>query len=67
MENIVEGYVALLKKYFRYEPENVRIVAEKRLDICGNCTHGGWICGKCGCLLDAKVRAAKSRCPIGKW
>ncbi|MFN8694136.1 MAG: hypothetical protein ACK5XX_06985 [Holosporales bacterium] len=24
-------------------------------------------CGKCGCLLQAKLRTENGKCPVGKW
>lgn len=27
----------------------------------------GWFCGKCGCLIGAKLRVKSERCPAGKW
>ena len=48
----------------------------KRLEVCKRCVYliklpiginGTGNCGKCGCFVDAKVKFAKSSCPIGKW
>jgi len=42
--------------------------AYARLAICKGCEHKSMgVCGKCGCLLIAKVRFANAQCPVGKW
>lgn len=44
-----------------------------RLATCQVCefssreTSEHWICGKCGCLLQAKTLWHSESCPIGKW
>ena len=39
-----------------------------RLEICRTCPHKkGMICGKCGCIIKAKTRLGREKCPIGKW
>jgi len=41
-----------------------------RLSICKNCEQLFKLtgsCKKCGCFVRAKVKYAKSSCPIGKW
>lgn len=43
-----------------------------RMSICGGCEHlkkGIAIsrCDLCGCILGAKARMKKERCPLGKW
>ena len=47
------------------EPE----VAQARLDICNVCPDLSMLraCKHCGCFMDAKVKYARSECPIGKW
>mgnify|MGYP005991730057 CR=1 FL=1 len=47
-------------------------IKEKRLNICKNCEHvkitmGVIVCKKCNCIMKAKTRFARSKCPIGKW
>lgn len=64
---IVEGFKNLLFKNELVEP-----IALKRMEICATCplrtddrcdrTKGG-----CGCLLAAKIRSLKSKCPKDKW
>ena len=42
--------------------------AQNRLATCNGCEHKSMgVCGKCGCLLIAKVRFANAQCPVGKW
>jgi hypothetical protein len=42
--------------------------AHGRLATCRECEHKSMgVCGKCGCLLIAKVRFANAQCPAGKW
>lgn len=57
--------------------ENIKILAEKRFEICRLCEHRKeilkdveWthICGKCGCPINKKIFSQKKgACPIGKW
>lgn len=40
----------------------------QRLKACAACEHNALgICKKCGCIIQAKIRIAKSRCPLGFW
>ena len=43
-------------------------LADKRLEICNQCEfRAGVDCGKCGCMLDAKIWFNEEECPVGKW
>ena len=47
-------------------------VRDKRFSLCEICEHkkikgGMLICGQCGCLMKAKTKFTKTKCPIGKW
>lgn len=40
----------------------------KRLDICKPCdANVAGMCTACGCLIAAKVKLAKSECPMEMW
>lgn len=48
-------------------------MAQERMSICQACPFaiaGGsrkYLCGKCGCVLAAKVMLPGASCPAGKW
>lgn len=45
-------------------------IQRNRMDICRMCdqySERRKRCKKCGCLLEAKVKFASSRCPLDKW
>lgn len=70
--NIIEGYSNLI-----ITSEEVEILAKKRFEICIKCDNKKplivingiqhYVCSKCSCPLDAKLRAKDEVCPIGKW
>ncbi len=74
--NIVEGYTNLAKSLIVSESD-IEQLANKRIMICSTCINknplvkvGGsqyYMCSKCYCPLDAKVRSTGEQCPIGKW
>jgi len=40
----------------------------KRLDLCNSCdAAAAGFCTACGCVIKAKVKLAKSECPMGLW
>jgi len=46
----------------------VEAIANQRAIICSACTENKMgICGKCGCVLAAKCRNLKSKCPKALW
>lgn len=41
---------------------------EKRRNICNGCeANVAEICTACGCIIPAKIRLAKSSCPMELW
>lgn len=70
--NIVEGNYNLL-----FKNEETEKTAKARYEVCMACPNkkpliivGGiqrYICTKCSCPLDAKVRAPDDVCPVGNW
>lgn len=43
---------------------------EDRMSECNSCEHYKKLfrkCGKCGCIMPAKVSLLAARCPIDKW
>lgn len=43
-------------------------VKELRLKICEECEFRKLlICGRCGCVINLKVKLARAKCPIDKW
>jgi hypothetical protein len=59
---IAEGYANLVLG------QNETLYA-KRIEICKTCPmmNKNGTCGKCGCLLQAKLRTENGKCPVGKW
>lgn len=54
---------------FLYKIMNKNIlIRDKRMEICNKCNNKDEIfCNVCGCLLDAKTRVYKEKCPLNKW
>ena len=48
-------------------------VAFKRRKICNSCPHKtklgklGYICTKCGCIIESKIRVSSEHCYLNKW
>lgn len=45
-------------------------VREARLACCNQCEQyqpNLYLCTKCSCIMPAKARLTKSRCPLDKW
>jgi hypothetical protein len=61
LQHILEGW-----KNRIWKNPHVEKVAKARLGICSGCEHSGITCAKCGCVLEAKIRSMKSKCPINK-
>ena len=67
IKNIFVGWANFLKDKAGVLPPNVKIEAERRLEICSTCPHRkGQNCSLCGCFLPAKA-TTESPCPAGKW
>lgn len=51
-----------------FKDEEIEPIAEVRLIECFNCPHrNNNRCGKCGCILAAKVRSTTTKCPDERW
>jgi len=45
-----------------------KLIRDDRMKICNECNNRDDIfCNVCGCLLDAKTRVYKEKCPLNKW
>jgi hypothetical protein len=67
IKNIFVGWANFLKDRVGVLPPNIKMEAERRLEICATCPHRkGQNCGLCGCFLPAKA-TTESPCPAGKW
>lgn len=43
-------------------------LSKERLQHCAYCEFRKWfVCGECGCPLQAKSRLMEEECPKGKW
>lgn len=59
---IFEAYLELVLDSIKGEINN------EKLDICNKCKKRFWfLCGKCFCVIQAKTRCNKCKCPIKKW
>jgi len=53
--------------YFMLTNQNNHI-ARRRLAICAGCEfRRRFLCGECGCVLNAKARLFEEECPKKKW
>lgn len=75
LSHITQGWTNLI-----WENPEIEKIAHKRAEICATSGENGnpcerliavkkrgILCGKCYCLIEAKVRTPGERCPIGKW
>ena len=83
INEIAEGWFNVTKDKLGILDPKIRIMAERRLQICNNCpvrdagtcsekrigTHvrTGISRSGCGCPLIAKSKSPTSFCPLGKW
>lgn len=83
IKEIKEGFTNLFKDKLDWLDPEIKKEATTRYRHCISCTlrvdnscspikHGknietGKIVFGCGCVLSAKVRSPKSKCPLGKW
>lgn len=72
ISEIQEGYENLNKKYLGIADPNIERLSEQRYNECKKepCEffdNNIKFCDECNCDLEAKTRAPKSRCRIGKW
>ena len=62
-QEILSGFKNLI-----FKDEEIEKTAEVRMKFCFECPHKKDLrCGKCGCILSAKIRSEKSSCPVGNW
>lgn len=55
-------------KWYGYDPIAPAHVITGRGRMCEGCDFAKeGVCGKCGCLIMAKVMLATEKCPVGKW
>lgn len=63
--NILDAAKDFLKGELEYAGGEQEL---KRLDICRGCeVAAAGLCTACGCVIKAKVKLAKSECPLGLW
>jgi len=48
------------------------VTAEERLEVCKSCfflqkTFNVYLCKKCGCFLELKIKVPSAECPMKKW
>jgi hypothetical protein len=80
IKDINEGWLNYIKRSIdrRHFDQDLKIVVEKRADICTACPHLRVIsrsknrlfwgmCKKCACVFPAIVYAKSKKCPEGKW
>ena len=66
-----EAYRQQLHRYIELLDENVKAssqVYQGRLALCRECDHlEAGTCQACGCYVELRAAAKKSRCPYKKW
>lgn len=70
VRNFTEGWINLARQKIGIADEKVEVLAKVRGEICLACddvSENEIICGHCGCHVEAKIRAAHSKCPINRW
>lgn len=61
IQNIIIGWWFWITNQYRF-------IAQDRLKVCAKCIHRkGFLCGLCGCVLQAKARLIDEKCPANKW
>jgi len=59
---------SIITGWWRFLFEGRSEVGADRMAICKACPfRKGYLCGKCGCVLAAKVEAKDEQCPEGRW
>ena len=68
MKNKIGAFYEGWKNYVISDPE-IEVLSKKRLDICKKCDHytTKGRCRKCGCIMAAKTRSKRTKCPIKLW
>lgn len=70
---MIEGLVKLTKASISRVATGGKLITstavkEQRLALCRECpSKDSLTCKECGCFIAAKVSAAASYCPLGKW
>ena len=69
IKNVTEGYYNLLKHKIKISRKDIEDMSQFRLEVCASCEdlRKDLSCDVCGCDLNAKTRATKAKCPVGKW
>lgn len=66
VNSIYDGW----KNWIKRNPDR-EVLARERADVCANCIHSTFInnliCKKCGCIIPAKIRSRKEKCPLKLW
>jgi len=58
----------ILKSWWKMIKGETTKLSIQRMKICKECDERiGAICGKCGCILEAKVLDDEEKCPLNKW
>jgi hypothetical protein len=68
-DDIIDGFSNLAKDKLGLLKKEEITRNEKRMGICNKCPHktSSGRCSKCGCVLAAKTKCDKCKCPIGLW
>lgn len=64
LKNFYEGWMNYV-----FPNKDADELSKKRFAICKKCEHLTKMgrCRKCGCFMEAKSRAKKTKCPINLW
>jgi cytoskeletal protein CcmA (bactofilin family) len=68
ISEILNGWGGMARAGLGILESDKKVISENRLNICNECElRKIMFCGKCGCLITAKVLSMESTCPINKW
>jgi hypothetical protein len=68
IKNIATGWFNQIRDSMGILPEDIKLLAEKRLKNCDTCPQRKEnSCSVCGCALKAKTKDPKSSCPLNRW
>lgn len=67
-KRIVHGVAGLAKAALGLDKASEETIGHRRA-ICHDCDQRTrwWVCKKCDCVLEAKMRVASEECPLRKW
>lgn len=65
--HVARGAVGMTRAITGTDPvtRETRLMRQAECDACEH--RRGPMCGRCGCVVAAKIRVASEACPVGRW